>query len=743
MVERASTRPLNVCQVNICNLSPNSQLALEKYVWDKEIDVIAIQETKLHISPNLKNYYTFSSPSRGENGKEGGAAIYISKSIKNQTRLTQFESDGCNIIWVLLTIGVKKLVVGTAYIQPDNIEHLKELFEQMQRINVYAKKHKLHGVGLWGDFNARHTQWNDTSTNKQGEHLREYVETSDFAIISPGEATFSCMSKEGKLGSSLIDLVICTEELKENFKCCWVDKEVSLRTGAPGRGHWPVLSRLNIEMNKRQRNKVSEVFDWKNSDWKVWRQTLDGQIESNTTIADSKDPFEVWEEILKEINTSKEISIPKKTISAFSKPYWNAELSVKSRRLRIANKEFNKRSSIENKALLDELRDDLNESISLAINEWSEKNADNLNTREQEIFWKAYRKNFVELEENSGVDVLEDETGNLVYSPAEKIKILHNTFFTGKHLADSKFDEKFKLRVNKDIHRKIAEERQGNGMRTLESEDQERPFEMNEIEAAFKKIKTANKSMDGDGIHPILVKNSGPRAKQAFLSLCNLCLETGKWVWKNSKVIFLKKPGKPSYQSASAYRPICLTSYIGKVLERLMEARMRSYMYRKLLIDPEQEGFMHERSTARYLYRLTSKINTSKNNKKVGLLLLIDFEKAYDSVWVEGLLHKLYEAGWTGKAWLLIADYLLTRRLDIKLGEISITDLESLLGLPQGSILAPLLFIFYIAEMLDETNSEKYKFADDATLYTEQATKEAVTFEMQKDMTALYTPCGR
>lgn len=735
MVDKVSKRPLNVCQVNICNLSPNSQLALEKYIWDKDIDLLAIQETKLNVPPSLKNYYTYSSPSRGENWKEGGAAIYISKAIKNQTRLTQFESDECNIIWVLITIGSKKVIIGTAYIQPENIEHLKILLEQTERINEYARNHQLHGIGLWGDFNARNILWNDTATNKHGEHLREFIETSDFSIISPGEATFSCMSKEGKLGSSLIDLVLCTDALKNSFKCCWVDKEISLRTGAPGRGHWPVISQLDLDVDKNQRNKVTEVFDWKNTDWKVWKETLDNQIESNSLITESENPCEVWEEILKEINASKELSIPKKTISAFSKPYWNNELSIKSRRLRLANKEFNSRSTIENKLLLDELRDDLNESISLAINEWSEINSNNLNTRDKDAFWKAYRKNFKELEDNNGVDILEGKDGKLVYSPAEKIKILHNTFFTGQHLADSKFDEPFKHRVNEEVHKRIAEERL---KEREESDDMNRPFDTEELEAALGKIKTANKSLDGDGIHPILVKNIGHVAKQAILRLCNLCLQTGIWVWKNSKVIFLKKPGKPSYQSASAYRPICLTSYVGKVLERLVESRYRFFMYRKNLIDPEQEGFMHGRSTTRYLYRLTSKINTSRNNKKVGLLLLIDFEKAYDSVWVEGLLKKMFAAGLTGKMWVLTADYLLTRRLNIQLGEISIRDLESLLGLPQGSILAPLLFIFYIAEMLDETCSEKYKFADDATLYSEQSTKEAAILAMQNDMNKLY-----
>ena len=739
MIASHKLKSLKICQVNICNLSPNSQLALEKYAWDKELDIIAVQETKMGVPPNLKNYFTYFSPSRGESGKEGGAALYLSKTIKNQTRLSQFEPKDCDIIWMLMTLENKKIIVGTAYIQPENTEHLNLLLGECKRVREYAKKHRIDGVGIWGDFNARSELWSDTATNKNGEILREFLEDqeADFSVVSPGEATFSCMTKDGKMGSSLIDLVICSNELIEHFTCCWVDKEVSLRTGAPGRGHWPIITQLNIELDKKGKNKVSQVYDWKNADWKVWKTTLDNQISDNMIITESEDPVTVWDQLLKEINTSKDIALTKKTVSSFSKPYWNPELSVKARRLRLASKDFTKRSSIENKILLDQLRDDLNVSISEAINQWSERNAANLNTREQGEFWKAYRKNFQEINENNSVDVLEDETGKLIYSPAEKSLMLYNTFFTGKHLENSDFDDDFKESIDKEVHEQIAVENESQ----KEEEDKEwfeQAFELDELAASLSKIKTSNKSIDGDGIHPILIKQCGPTAKKTILKLCNLCMETGIWVWKTSKVIFLKKSGKPSYQKASAYRPICLTSYVGKVPERLLESRMRLFMNNRNLIDLEQEGFMHNRSTTRYLYRLTSRINASKNNRTVGLLLLIDFEKAYDSVWVEGVLHKLHNAGWTGKPWSLIADYLLSRKLNIRLGDSELNDLACLLGLPQGSILAPLLFIFYISEMLKEVKSDKYKFADDASLFTEKSDKASAIKGMQEDMNLIY-----
>ena len=168
---------------------------------------------------------------------------------------------------------------------------------------------------------------------------------------------------------------------------------------------------------------------------------------------------------------------------------------------------------------------------------------------------------------------------------------------------------------------------------------------MSELDSAIKKVNTANKTCDGDGIHPAMIKHMGPLAKSIVLRLFNMCLHKGIWAWRTSKVIFLKKAGKKNYQKPGAYRPICLSSNLGKLLERHMEPRMRLFMIKLGLIDDEQEGFMHHKSTTHYLYRLMARINSIKNNKGVGLALMVDFEKAFDSVWVNGLLYKLHQVG--------------------------------------------------------------------------------------------------
>ena len=250
---------MNICQVNICNLSKVSQIPLEKYIFDHNIDILLVQETKMQLPPNLNNYLMESTPARGESLKEGGCAIYISNDIKQTTRLSDLEVDGLDIIWVLIKIGMQKMILGTAYIQPDNTDHMERFTDSCRRAQEYAEGHGLDGIVMAGDFNARDSWWNDRTTNKNGDILKGFIEKSKCSIISPGRDTFSCTNKEGKVGGSVIDLIICSESLSNYFECCTVDETPILRTGAPGRGHWPVLSKIRVNGAEDDRKKRSPL----------------------------------------------------------------------------------------------------------------------------------------------------------------------------------------------------------------------------------------------------------------------------------------------------------------------------------------------------------------------------------------------------------------------------------------------------------------------------------------------------
>ena len=119
-----------------------------------------------------------------------------------------------------------------------------------------------------------------------------------------------------------------------------------------------------------------------------------------------------------------------------------------------------------------------------------------------------------------------------------------------------------------------------------------------------------------------MLKKLGPTAIYALSKLFTLCLRNGLWLWNDSKIVFLKRDGKSSYSKAGAYRPISISSYIGKLLERILAQRLEIYLKKVGIIDVNQEGFSKGKNTIRYLNRLTTGIkgDIMKNEEAYGTL---------------------------------------------------------------------------------------------------------------------------
>ena len=193
----------------------------------------------------------------------------------------------------------------------------------------------------------------------------------------------------------------------------------------------------------------------------------------------------------------------------------------------------------------------------------------------------------------------------------------------------------------------------------------------------------------------------GPLAIQFLTKIFNLCIEEDTWIWNKSHICFIKKAGKPSYMEPGAYRPLTISSYVGKLLERVIENRLKEFCNSNNILDNAQEGFRSKRSTTRYLYRLTASLHEARMKKLVSMVLFIDFEKAFDSVWIPGLIVKLNRHGIKGKLLRIISTYLSGRIMSLRINSYFGRDRHCLeYGLPQGSVLSPLLFIIYIADLL-------------------------------------------
>ena len=208
---------------------------------------------------------------------------------------------------------------------------------------------------------------------------------------------------------------------------------------------------------------------------------------------------------------------------------------------------------------------------------------------------------------------------------------------------------------------------------------------MQELEYSISKQKTEAKSTDLDTIHPRILSHFPYSTKKLLLWIYNYSIQKGRWIWDTSEVIFIRKPDKSSYASAGAYRPLTLASCIGKIFERILDQRMREHIDATFALDDDQEGFCTGRSTVRYLFRMVSNLTEIKRQKLNCIILFIDFEKAFDSVYIPLLIVKLKKFGIDGPILKLINTFLTKRNVKLNVNKnVGHKRKCSLYGLPQG-----------------------------------------------------------
>ena len=194
---------------------------------------------------------------------------------------------------------------------------------------------------------------------------------------------------------------------------------------------------------------------------------------------------------------------------------------------------------------------------------------------------------------------------------------------------------------------------------------------------------------------------------------------------KIAKVTPIYKDGPKN--DVSNYRPISLLSSFSKIYEKLMHKRLLNFLDSNDSLFEMQYGFRPGRSCEHALLNAQNTLLESLSNKQISLLLLIDFSKAFDMVDHTVLLKKLYHYGIRGPALNWLKSYLSYRKQFVSVNEMDSSTLDITYGVPQGSILGPLLFVIYINDIPEIASYAKFiLYADDANIIISAATIEEV-----------------
>ena len=246
-----------------------------------------------------------------------------------------------------------------------------------------------------------------------------------------------------------------------------------------------------------------------------------------------------------------------------------------------------------------------------------------------------------------------------------------------------------------------------------------------------------SKACGPDCIPGRLLKEGAPWLFEPLAALFNQSLKSGQLPsdWTSANVTPVHKKG--SKHDPKNYRPVSLTSIVVKIMERLVHGRIVNFLNEHNKLIASQHGFRSGHSCQTQLLETVHQWANTLNKRSSSHVLFLDFSKAFDRVPHRRLLLKLECIGVRGNLLRWIQAFLVSRRQRIVVNGCSSDWSPVSSGVPQGSILGPLLFLLYVNDIGAHLRSQIRLFADDCTIFREIAGREDCEV-LQSDLHELY-----
>ena len=443
--------------------------------------------------------------------------------------------------------------------------------------------------------------------------------------------------------------------------------------------------------------KESKRFDWDNGDYKNFKKYIsdtDWKAIKNMNVQDC------WTYIKEKIQKGIKEYVPTKIISnkTKDKPTWFSHTIKKNvkNKYKLFKRFLETDSSRDYKQYI-EARNSTCKMIKKAKKCHEQKIASQAKTNPK-AFWKHVNSKR-KCREN--VAALQKEDGSLATEDKEKADLLIN-FFSSVMTEEDKSNLS-----NIDITP---------GEKSNFEFITELTITAAEVKKKLKDL-NPNKSPGPDRIYPKVLKELNEELAEPIADLFNKSFKEGKLPsdWKQAEITAIFKKGSRS--STNNYRPVSLTCILCKVMESFVRDKIQNHMEGLDLYCKCQHGFRQGKSCTTQLLEVMDKFSTYVDNGQDFDVIYLDFKKAFDSVPHERLLIKIKSYGIDGKLYRWIKDFLNERSQYVKVSNEYSKTMKVTSGIPQGSILGPVLFLIFINDLPEVIKSLSEIFADDTKAF--------------------------
>ena len=675
----------------------NKSADLEQLIYHHQPDII--QGTETWLNPDISSSEIFPSNytvfRRDRKTDDHGGVIFACKKDIIVTERKEFSSES-EMLWHQIELkGRSSILLGTVYKPKHNdavtVDNLQNV---LTKIN-----HKLpnNNIIVCGDFNQPNVDWNNLCTIPSTWACSK---TANKLINVTVENGLDQVVDKPTRGNNILDLV-----LTNNTN---VIRKIEVE---PGLGdHEMVRVELDLKLKRKKANK-RKVFIRQKADEKGIKEDI-LQFQQKFRDIEDKPVQEQWDCLEEEIKNTMDRRVPSKSSSTRHDLPW---FGRKHRRLtRCKQRLYYKAKASglpEDWERYKVIQKTTRRSLQRAKRGYISDHLANNIKDNPKAFWT-----FVKKTKSEEVGISDLKVNNSVISDAKgKAEALNNQFAS------------------------VFTQENTDEIPTLDTEDYEEvPRLIISSEGVLKQLKNLapNKAPGPDQLPPWFLKIAAEELAPILTNIFQSSVDNGilPRQWREANIIGIFKKGDKS--KPENYRPVSLTSIICKILEHIIHSHVMKHLEKLDILVDKQHGFRAKRSTVTQLLQTTHDFTSNLEESLTTHLAILDFSKAFDKVPHERLLSKLNTYGIRNSLLAWIRNFLTQRTQQVVCdGEKSVPK-KVISGVPQGTVLGPLLFLLYINDLPSGLSSSVRLFADDCLVYSAGKDNHHIT-KLQEDLNKL------